>query len=105
MIHSIKKSSFGMFNFTAKFGKMKKEDSWSVYPVMGNILPVQCSNRWAEINLDTRIITLSSVKVCANSVSFMLDKINKKTTIDTLSSEDLDLLKQTIKNCENNFPF
>ena len=105
MIHSIKKSSFGMFNFTAKFGKMKKEDSWQVYPVIGNILPVQCSNRWAEINLDTGIVTLSSVKVSANSVSFMLDKINKNTTTDIISPEDLDLLKQTIKNCENNFPF
>ena len=105
MIHSIKKSSFGMFNFTAKFGKMKKEDSWSVYPVIGNILPVQCQNRWAEINLDTGIVTLSSVKVSANSVSFMLDKINKNTTTDIISPEDLDLLKQTIKNCENNFPF
>lgn len=105
MIHSIKKSALGMFTFTAKFGKMKKEDSWSVYPVINNILHVQCSNRWAEINLDSGIVTLSAVKVCANSVSFLLDKINKKTTADIISTEDLDLLKQTIKNCENNFPF
>ena len=105
MIHSIKKSALGMFTFTAKFGKMKKEDSWSVYPVIDNILHIQCSNRWAEIDLDSGIVTLSAVKVYANSVSFLLDKINKKTTTDIISPEDLDLLKQTIKNCENNFPF
>ena len=101
MFNNIRKNIMGTTSFDAKFGRMRKAQSFIVYPINNEteIIRVQSDKRWAEINLTTNTIMLSSNHNYANSMALMIDiakgKSERITFIDTDIKPLLDAIRKT----------
>ena len=100
-INKINKSIMGTTKFDMKAATMRKPQNFIVYPKEKGgdveVLRVQSSRYWAEINTATGTGELSTGKDRATSWSFKLDQIDGKTKEFKLSAEDLEALKDHIR--------
>lgn len=101
MIENIHKNLMGTTSFDGKFGRMRKAQDFVVYPLQKGdsvkVIHVQSKNRWAEINLETNVLTLSASHSHANSFALSLDIVKGKAEKVTMTKEELNPLLDHIR--------
>ena len=94
MISNIHTNCMGTASFFGKFGKMRKEQNFVVYPIQSdsdtNRLPIQSGNRYGIITIDNGVgkLVLSAAHSYANNMSLQLDIIRNKAE-DVLIPSDV----------------
>jgi len=100
MITNIRTNSVGTTSFDAKFPKMRKPQDFIVYPIRGKAekILIQSDNFWAEISVESGAVNMSARKAqYANSTWLALCVIRGTNREFSLSSEDLEALKEAIR--------
>lgn len=99
---SYKVNCLGTVSFTAKFGKMKKAEEFTTYPIQSKedakIICLQSSHRWAEMNAETGEIIISARRAqYANSMFLMLCKMNGTAERDKATAAQLAKMLSAIR--------
>ncbi len=99
---SMRKNCMGTMDFTMKIGKMKKAEEFITYPIQRNdsvdIIYLQSSHRWAEMNTQTGEIELSARRAqYANNAWLMCCKINGTAEKDCADKETLNKMLSAIR--------
>ena len=89
-------------SFTLAMGKMKKAEEFVTYPIQkddnGDIVRLQSSHRWAELNTRTGEISLSARRAqYANSIWLMICKANGTAETDRATADQLDEMLSSIR--------
>lgn len=84
----------GTVSFVAKFGKMKKAEEFTTYPMQSKddtkTIYLQSSHRWAEMNAETGAVVISARRAqYANSMFLMLCKMNGTAETDNATPAQL----------------
>jgi len=92
------RNCMGTMEFSCKFGKMRKEQEFTVYPITTdtNKILLQSSNRWAEIDKDGHV-WMSASHSFSNSMSLIVDKVKGKAEQDQLTPEQWNKVKELIR--------
>lgn len=99
---SMKKNCLGTMSFTLKMGKMKKAEDFCTYPIQrddnGDIVRLQSSHRWAELNTRTGKIELSARRAqYANNIWLMICQANGTAETDHATDEQLNKMLSAIR--------
>lgn len=99
---SMKKNCLGTMSFTLKMGKMKKAEDFCTYPIQrddnGDIVRLQSSHRWAELNTRTGVIELSARRAqYANSIWLMICRANGTAERDLATETQLNEMLSAIR--------
>lgn len=99
---STHKNCLGTMSFTLAMGKMKKAEEFVTYPIQkdddGEIVLLQSSHRWAELNTRTGEITLSARRAqYANSIWMMICKANGTAETDRATADQLNVMLSAIR--------
>lgn len=102
MISNIHKNNMGTTSFNGKFGKMRKEQDFIVYPIQsgdsGKTLSIQSGHRYAVISVESGKMILSSNQAnYANSMTLQMDMMNGKAESVLIPSEELETLLAFIR--------
>jgi hypothetical protein len=100
MITKIKKNCVGTTDIIAKFPKMRKEQSFVVYPMQdsGPIIHIQSDNRFGKIDLDNGRVSISTPKNYANSLHLHNDIAKEKSSNFFLAEEDRLLIRDWVRS-------
>ena len=98
----MKKNCLGTMSFTLKMGKMKKAEDFCTYPIQrddnGDIVRLQSSHRWAELNTRTGVIELSARRAqYANSIWLMICRANGTAERDLATETQLNEMLSAIR--------
>lgn len=98
----MKKNCLGTMSFTLKMGKMKKAENFTTYPIQkdenGDIVRLQSSHRWAELNTRTGEILMSARRAqYADSIWFYLCKMKGTAESDRATEEQLNEMLSAIR--------
>lgn len=98
----MRKNCMGTMDFTLKLGKMKKAEEFCTYPIQkddnGDILRLQSSHRWAEVNTRTGEVCLSARRAqYACSVWLTCCKLKGTAENDTIPVETLERMLTAIR--------
>lgn len=99
---STNKNCLGTMSFTLAMGKMKKAEEFVTYPIQkddnGDIVRLQSSHRWAELNTRTGEISLSARRAqYANSIWLMICKANGTAETDRATADQLNVMLSAIR--------
>ena len=99
---STHKNRLGTMSFTLAMGRMKKAEDFVTYPIQkgetGDIVRLQSSHRWAELNTRTGEISLSARRAqYANSIWLMICKANGTAETDRATAEQLNEMLTAIR--------
>ena len=103
MITNIHTNGMGTASFDGAFGKMRKSQSFDVYPLKSgdeehNILVIQSEHRYARIHIGSGQMLLSANHASyANSCKLQLDLQKGTAEILAITSEDLEPLLAHIR--------
>ena len=102
MITNIHKNCMGTTSFNGKFGKMRKEQDFIVYPIQssdtGKSLIIQSEHRFASIKIDNGETVMSANHAqYANSMALQIDIMKGKAERFTLDKEVLEPLLAFIR--------
>ena len=98
----MKKNCLGTMSFVLKMGKMKKAEDFCTYPIQkgenGDIVRLQSSHRWAELNTRTGVIELSARRAqYANSIWLMICRANGTAERDLATETQLNEMLSAIR--------
>lgn len=99
---SMKKNCLGTMSFVLKMGKMKKAEDFCTYPIQrddnGDIVRLQSSHRWAELNTRTGVIELSARRAqYANNIWLMICRANGTAERDLATETQLNEMLSAIR--------
>lgn len=99
---STEKNCLGTMSFTLAMGRMKKAEEFVTYPIQkdenGDVVRLQSSHRWAELNTRTGEIILSARRAqYANSVWLMICRANGTAETDHATPEQLNEMLSAIR--------
>lgn len=99
---SMKKNCLGTTSFVLKMGKMKKAEDFCTYPIQrddnGDIVRLQSSHRWAELNTRTGVIELSARRAqYANNIWLMICRANGTAERDLATETQLNEMLSAIR--------
>ena len=105
MITNIHKNCMGTASFNGKFGKMRKEQEFVVYPVQvgdsGNTIAIQSGHRYGIIQLSElakgKMILSSNQANYANSMTLQMDMLRGKAEPVLIPSDELETLLSFIR--------
>ena len=102
MIANIKKNCMGTTSFMGKFGKMRKEQDFIVYPIHsdmnGETLTIQSEHRFAVIKVENGSTVMSANHAqYANSMRLQMDIMNGKEERFIIPQADLEPLLAFIR--------
>jgi hypothetical protein len=102
MIANINKNRMGTTSFMGKFGKMRKEQSFVVYPIHsdmnGETITIQSEHRFAIIKVESGATLMSANHAqYANTTALQMDIINGKAERFTIEKDALEPLLAFIR--------
>ena len=97
MIKEIKTNCMGTVSFIAKFPRMRKEQDFIVYPVMGkeDSFYIESETRFGQVEIATGNVTIS--KPCSSG-AYAITLLVDPSQPFTLPEPDLKKLKEAIRN-------
>ena len=103
MIANIHKNIMGTTSFTGKLGKMRKAQSFVVYPIHsdmnGETITIQSEHRYGIIKVETGFTLMSANHAqYANTTALQMDLINGKAERFTIDKADLEPLLAFIRD-------
>jgi hypothetical protein len=101
MITNIHKNSMGTASFNGKFGKMRKEQDFIVYPIKdsGSRLDIQSEHRFGIIYIDSRTLWMSANHAqYATPTSLQADLMAKKAEKVEIPADELETLLAFIRS-------
>ena len=102
MITNIHTNRMGTVSFNGKFGKMRKEQDFVVYPMSGDsdgkTITIQSEHRFGYVRIETGKFVLSANHAqYANSQKLAMDMANLKAEAGQIPSDELEALKTAIR--------
>ena len=101
MIANINTNRMGTTSFMGKFGKMRKEQDFVVYPIHsdmnGETIRIQSDKRFAIIKVASGKTVMTSNHVNANSMRLQMDIINGKAEAFIIPQAELEPLLAFIR--------
>ena len=100
MISNIHKNILGTISFDGKFGKMRKEQDFIVYPFKNsgeNAIEIQSEHRFGVVDITGKGTLSANHAQYANSLSLQLDQWKGKAESFTIPPEQFQKLLEAIR--------